>query len=229
MIIVTTPMCEKILEFAGISEYKVNKNPGNEKADLAILLSESKIKMNSLSIKLNTFSQIKDSIIEVSKLGDNGDIGNISKNPISDEKINDIFAQYSIASDWISDKKKALQEKNSKIKVKVYSKFLRDIVEDMGFSIIDFDDDKFSDFYYIVFPDYMNIDEVVNFKNNNVDEINNFNNSTNSHSNPNHSNNYSISNNCEIISIPTHKNVPKDPIKRAEMRYSILNDLKINI
>ena len=197
MIIVTTPMCEKILDFAGISEYKVNKNPDNEIGDLAILLSENKTKMNSLNIKLNTFSQIRDSIIEVSKIGDNE---NISKSSISEEKIKDIFTQYSIANDWISDEKKDLREKNSKIKVKVYSKFLKDIVDDMGFSIIDSDDE--SDFDYIILPDYMDIDDIIN-----------------------NSNNYDY----KIISIPTHKNVPKDPIKRAELRYSILNDLESNI
>jgi len=51
------------------------------------------------------------------------------------------------------------------------------------------------------------------------------NNHTNNFNNHNHSTDYSIDNNREVISIPTHKNVSKDPIKRAEMRYSILNDL----
>ena len=210
MIIVTTPMCEKILEFAGISEYKVNKNPNNEDGDLAILLSESKTKMNSLSIKLNTFSQIKEAIIEVSKLKGTENIENISKNQISDEKINEIFAKYSLANLWSSNEKKQLQEKNSKIKVKVFSKFLYDIVEDMGFSIIDTVDES-SDFNYIVLPDYMNIDE--------IEVYNNSNENGDCYSVPKY----------KIISIPTHKNVPKDPIKRAELRYSILNDLKINI
>jgi hypothetical protein len=210
MIIVTTPMCEKILEFAGISEYKVNKNPDNEDGDLAILLSESKTKMNSLSIKLNTFSQIKESIIEVSKIKDTENGENISKNQISEEKINDIFTQYSIANIWISNEKKDFQEKNSKIKVKVYSKFLHDIVKDMGFSIIDGVEES-SDFDYTVLPDYMNIDEINIYDNSNL------------------STNYFSSQNHEIIPIPTHKSVPRDPIKRAEIRYSILNDLKIKI
>ena len=60
MIIVTTPMCKKILELAGIKDFKVNVNVDNEKADLAILLSENKTKLPSLAIKLNTFSQIKE-------------------------------------------------------------------------------------------------------------------------------------------------------------------------
>jgi len=211
MRIVTTPMCEKILIFAGISEYKVNKSPDNEKGDIAILLSESKTKMNSLSIKLNTFSQIKDSIIEVSKLKDNE---NHLKNPVSEEKINDIFAQYPIAKKWISSEKKSLQDKNSKIKVKVYSKFLKDIVVDMGFNTIDSDDGG-SDFDYIVLPDYMNIEKLDNSNNHN---------SYYKHNHDYNNSNYH-SHNSEIISIPTHKNVPKDPIKRAELRYSILSEL----
>ena len=47
-------MCEEVVKLAGIKDYKVNKNPDLEKGDLAILLSESKIKMDSLPIKLNT-------------------------------------------------------------------------------------------------------------------------------------------------------------------------------
>ena len=196
MIIVTTPMCEKILEFAGISDYKVNKNPDKEEGDLAILLSESKVKMNSLSIKLNTFSQIKESIIKVSKL--KGELGK-NETQFNDsilEDINDIFSKYPLANKWISDEKEKLQEKNSKIRVKVYSEFLKDIVKDMGFSIID-SDDEVSSFDYIVAPDYMNF----------VDSECENNSS------------------CEIITIPTHNNVSKNPIKRAELRYSILNDL----
>lgn len=194
--IVTTPMCEKILEFAGISEYKVNKNPDKEEGDLAILLSENKVKMNSLNIKLNTFLQIKDSIIEVSKLKDKLNENQTPSNDYILQNINDIFSQYSLANKWISDEKEASKEKNSKIKVKVYSKFLKDIVEDMGFSIID-PEDKSSQFDYIILPDYMSL--------NDINEENNF--------------------HYEIITIPTHKNVSNNPIKRAELRYSLLDDL----
>ena len=65
MKIVTTPMCEEIVKFAGIEHYTVNKNPDLEEGDLAILLSESKVKMNSMPIKLNTPSQIFESIKKV--------------------------------------------------------------------------------------------------------------------------------------------------------------------
>ena len=208
MKIVTTPMCEKILEFAGITDYKVNKNPDNEDGDLAIILSESNTKMDSLKIKLNTFFQIKNSIIQVSKIKNilnkhyNSNSSNFNWNEIDfslyepaldSQKINDIFLKYPLASDWLDmNKKDVFQEKNSKINVKVYSSFLRDIIIDMGFNILDLESDS-SNIDYIIFPDYMNIDKE-NSK-------------------------------YGLISILTHKNVSKNPIKRAELRYSILNNL----
>ena len=42
----------------GFDDFKVNKHPDNEDGDFAILLSESKVKMDSLAIKINTFGQI---------------------------------------------------------------------------------------------------------------------------------------------------------------------------
>ena len=66
MIVVTTPMCKQIVEWAGLKEFKVNKFPDEEEGDFAILLSESKVKMDSLAIKINTFGQIKESIKIVS-------------------------------------------------------------------------------------------------------------------------------------------------------------------
>lgn len=221
MKIVTTPMCEKILEFAGIINYKVNKNPDNEEGDIAIILSESDTKMDSLKIKLNTFTQIKNSLVQVSKLKKipnnklninysipddnfNSDIEELSlknndlflnESDLSSKLISDIFSNYSLALDWLdNDKKRDFRKKNLNIRVKVYSLFLRDIVEDMGFTIVELEDnDSKSD--YTIFPDYMNF--------NNKDGSN------------------------ILISIPTHNNAPKDPIKRAELRYSILNNLKI--
>lgn len=209
MKIVTTPMCEKILEFVGITDYKVNKNPDNEDGDLAIILSESNTKMDSLKIKLNTFSQIKNSIIQVSKIKNilnkhhNSNFSKFNWNEIDfslyesaldSQEINDIFLKYPLASDWLDmNKKDVFQEKNSKINVKVYSSFLRDIIIDMGFNILDLESD-ISNIDYIIFPDYMNINKE-NSKNG-------------------------------LISIPTHNNVSKNPIKRAELRYSILNNLK---
>ena len=51
MIVVTTPMCKQIVEWAGLKKFKVNKFPDEEEGDFAILLSESKVKMDSLAIK----------------------------------------------------------------------------------------------------------------------------------------------------------------------------------
>jgi hypothetical protein len=144
MRIVTTPMCKKILEFAEVTNFKVNKFPDNEEGDLAILMSENKIKMNSLILKLNTFSQIRDSIIKVSKFS--------NKQVDINLKIDNIFSNYKIAKKWTDNEKKLmLKEINSKIKLKIYSKFLKDIAEDMGFQIIS-NNESYYDF--IVFPDY---------------------------------------------------------------------------
>ncbi|MDL2245978.1 hypothetical protein LJB96_00015 [Methanobrevibacter sp. OttesenSCG-928-K11] len=179
MIIITTPMCSKILEFAGISNFKINKNPDEEEGDLAILLSESKVKMNSLKIKLNTFNQIKQSIIDVSKYS--------SKGIITEDEINNVFSNYPIAMKWLNSNNE-IKEKNSKISIKVYSEFLKDIVKDMNFNLNSVEYD------YVVFPDYMG---------NLVEE---------------HDEN-------KLISIPTHNNISKDPIKRGEIRYSILENI----
>lgn len=71
MKIVTTPMCEEIVRLAGISDYVVNKYPDEEEGDLAILLSESKVEMDCLAIKLNTPSQVFESIKKVSEIAQN--------------------------------------------------------------------------------------------------------------------------------------------------------------
>ena len=93
MKIITTPMCEEIVKLAGISEYVVNKFPDEENGDLAILLSESKIEMDSLPIKLNTPSQVFESIKKVSK---------IAKNELSDEDIISFFEGYEFSCKYFS-------------------------------------------------------------------------------------------------------------------------------
>ena len=87
MRIVTTPMCEEIVRLAGISDYAVNKFPDKKDGDLAILLSESKVEMDSLPIKINTPKQIFESIKEVSKL---------TQNELSDEEIQSFFDDFEI-------------------------------------------------------------------------------------------------------------------------------------
>ena len=88
MKIVTTPMCEEIVRLAGVTDYTVNKFPKKEDGDLAILLSESKVEMNALPIKINTPTQVFESIMEVSK---------VTGNEISDDEIEASFEGYTLA------------------------------------------------------------------------------------------------------------------------------------
>ena len=65
MKIITTPMCEEIVKLAGICDYVVNKNPDEEDGDLAILLSESKVEIDSIPLKVNSSVQIFESIKKI--------------------------------------------------------------------------------------------------------------------------------------------------------------------
>ncbi len=134
MRIVTTPMCEEVVKLAGIKEYNVNKNPDLEEGDLAILLSESKVKMDSLAIKLNTPKQLFDSIKEVSKL---------TGHELGDEEILGFFDEYDIALKYLKN------HENTHVKVKVLSNFLKDIVVNIGFEITD------DNYDYVIYPDYL--------------------------------------------------------------------------
>lgn len=129
MKIVTTPMCEEIVKIAGVSDYKVVKFPKKEDGDLAILLSESKTDMEALYLKLNTFEQIKESVEKVGKIC--GTVTEID------------FGDCEIASRYLN------RDVENTAKVKVYSNFLKDITEDMGFVVTD------NDYDYVVAPDYM--------------------------------------------------------------------------
>lgn len=171
MKIVTTPMCEEIVRLAGINNYIVNKHPDEEEGDLAILLSESKVKMNSLPIKLNTPSQIFESIKKVSQ---------IAENELSDEDIWAFFDDYELSKKYLNSNFKR------DISVKVYSEFLKDIVVDAGFNI---DSENFE---YSVFPDYLK---------GSVEETEN------------------------LVEIPSHGDISKNPFERIEVRYAILETL----
>lgn len=172
MRIVTTPMCESILKYAGIEDYVVNKFPNKRDGDLAILLSESKTPLISLKIKLNTFKQIRNSIKIVSNFSNGGELSN--------KDLDDIFRDYDVAMKYLNN------SNDLDIKIKVYSNFLKDIVEDMGFIVDDVD------FDYVVFPDYLR-NEVVEKDN--------------------------------LVEMPSHSSVSKNPIERTELRYSILEDI----
>lgn len=171
MKIVTTPMCEEIVKLAGVSDYVVNKHPDEEDGDLAILLSESKVTMNSLPIKLNTPSQIFQSIKEVSK---------IASNELSDEYVLSLFDDYELSKKYLNSNFKR------DVDVKVYSEFLKDIAIDFGFNIVD------EGYDYVIYPDYL--------KEKVAEEDN-------------------------LVEIPSHGSISKNPFERIEVRYGILENL----
>ena len=206
MIVVTTPMCKQIVEWAGLKEFKVNKFPDEEEGDFAILLSESKVKMDSMAIKINTFGQIKESIKTVSNALFEK---NLIEKAIGDEEIEAIFNDYKgdveyalLDEDEFNKIRKSCNDK----RVKVYSEFLKDIVSDIGSDVIDFKYDKNGkdgdnedlgmDFDYLVYPDYLE-EEVL--KRENLE-----------------------SNEFKAIKILSHNNISKDPILKAESRYATL-------
>jgi segregation and condensation protein B len=166
MKIVTTPMCKDVLNLSGIKEFDISIDPDSTDADIAIVLSETDTKMKSVKIKLNTFKQIKKSI----------------------ELLREMFGKGEEIDLDISNYIEFDGSVNRNIKVKVYSNFLRDIVDDLGFTIVYENPD------YLVYPDYIKdilSDEIITMDN-------------------------------RVVEIPSHKNAPKDPIKRAVMRYKIL-------
>lgn len=143
MKIVTTPMCEEIVRLAGIKDYAVNKFPQKGDGDLAILLSESRVEMDAIQIKINTSTQIFESIKKISGL---------AGNELSDEEILSYFDDYELCRKYLnSDFKRD-------VNVKVYSEFLKDIVSDVGFNIVA------DDFDYVIYPDYLK-DKVIETEN----------------------------------------------------------------
>ncbi len=167
MKIVTTPMCKDVLKLAGIMEFYTNSDPDSTEADIAVVLSETDTTMKSIKIKLNTFTQIQKSV----------------------ETLQEIFGVDPDELDFdINNYTKFDRSLNRNIKVKVYSNFLKDIVDDLGFTIVYDDPD------YLVYPDYL--------RNVLLDEI--------------------ITLGDRAVEIPSHKNTPRNPIKRAETRYKLL-------
>jgi segregation and condensation protein B len=169
MKIVTTPMCKDVLELAGVREFDVNLDPDSTDYDIAVVLSETDTNINSVKVKLNTFYQIKTSI----------------------EMLREIFETDEVEydpKDYIYHG--VNKSENRKIKVKVYSNFLRDIIDDLGFDVVR--DDEY--YHYLVYPDYIK-DEI-------LEEI--------------------LKMGDRVVEVPSHKNTPKNPIKRAELRYKLL-------
>ena len=206
MIVVTTPMCRQIVEWAGLEDFKVNRFPDEEEGDFAVLLSESKVEMDSLAIKINTFRQIKESIKTVSKAFFEK---NLIEKAIADEGIDSIFNDYKNDVEYAhldENEFNEIRKSNNDKKVKVYSEFLKDIILDIGADVIDFtydkngNDDKANDlgmdFDYLVYPDYLE-EEVLKREN-------------------------LKSNEFKVIKILSHNNISKDPILKAESRYATL-------
>ena len=135
MKIITTPMCEDVLRLAGVKEYSVVKPDRIEDADVAVLLSETQSDIPKVSVKLNTYTQLYDSILNVSKEFN----GNVDEEKLS--KIRKYISS--------NDRKKDYRQST---KVKVYSNFLKDTILDMGFSVVE------EDYDFIVIPDYMRVD-----------------------------------------------------------------------
>ena len=171
MKIVTTPMCEEIVKLAGITDYAVNKFPKKDDGDFAILLSESKVEMDCLAIKINTPRQVFQSIKEVSK---------INGNELSDMDVQAFFDDYKLAKKYLNSNFKR------DINVKVYSEFLKDIVLDIGFNVVS------DNFDHVIYPDYLK-DEVIEDEN--------------------------------LVEIPSHNSISKNPFEKIETRYSILENL----
>jgi segregation and condensation protein B len=134
MKIITTPMCEDVLRISGLTDYTVVKPDEIKDADIAILLSETRSEIPKMSIKLNTYSQVYKSVLEIQKR---------FNTKINEEEINVIKN--------LIDENNAKKDNRKNTKVKVYSNFLKDTVLDMGFTIDE-------DCDYIVAPDYMNLE-----------------------------------------------------------------------
>ena len=99
--------------------------------------------MDAIQIKINTSTQIFESIKKISGLADE---------EVSDEKILSYFDDYELCRKYLnSDFKRD-------VNVKVYSEFLKDIVSDVGFNIVA------DDFDYVIYPDYLK-DKVIETEN----------------------------------------------------------------
>lgn len=171
MKIVTTPMCEEIVKLAGITDYEVNRFPTKKDGDFAILLSESKVEMDALPIKINTPKQVFESIRMVSK---------IAGSELADCDIEEFFEDYELARKYLNS------SFERDINVRVYSEFLKDIVLDVGFNIVS------DDFDYVIYPDYLK-DKVTESEN--------------------------------LVEIPSHNSISKNPFEKIELRYGILENL----
>ena len=195
MKIVCTPMCESLLKLAGLDDYIVNLKVDNEKeADFAISLSETKVNMPCLQVKMNTFDQYYESVVSIWELAKENnlncveDIREVLEKQLSSESISSIWCTYI----WtLEDSSLHHYKSNTCYRVKVYSNFLKETVQDMGFNIVNVDE-RVS---FVIVPDYL--------KDTITDEGN-------------------------VLNIPSHKNVSLDAFERLCERYTLINDFVKN-
>ncbi|HEY0196778.1 MAG TPA: hypothetical protein VGC02_04300 [Methanobacterium sp.] len=173
MKIVTTPMCQEILRLAGVSQFQLVKDGDYGDADIAVVLSETKIHENTstkiIKLKLNTFNQIEDSI----------------------KLISNILGTKPLKEDFNNQPANHRRDENRKIKVKTHSHFLREIAKDMGFTVVT--DDSYD---FLIYPDYLGKELEKE-----LHEAGG-----------------------RAIELSSHGNAPQNPVKRAEMRYQILEN-----
>lgn len=173
MKIATTPMCQEILRLAGVQEFQIMMDNVYDEADMVVVLSETeideKLPIKFIKLKINTFPQIQHSIGLISDI--------MGTEPLKKE-----LNQYEIAY----KKNKIIYKK---VKVKVYSNFLKEIAEDMGFQVI-----TEEEYDFIIYPDYLK-DRLKK----EIDKAGE-----------------------RAIELPSHTNAPLNPIKRAQIRYQIL-------
>jgi hypothetical protein len=168
----TTPMCKQVLDLAGVLEFEIMRDDKDIKADIVFTLSETKIPSASstkyVKLKLNTYKQIEESVKLVSEI--------LNTTPIN-EHLNLSSRDHH-------------REDYRNLRLKVHTNFIREIVEDLEFQVVE------EDYDYLVYPDYLRTELEEEIK-----ELGK-----------------------RAIELPSHKNAPKDPIKRAELRYKVLEN-----
>jgi segregation and condensation protein B len=172
MRIAATPMCKQVLNLAGVLEFDIIKDDKDTKADIIFTLSETKIPSASstkyVKLKLNTYKQIEASVKLVSEI--------LNTKPIN-QNLN-LSPKYHHKEDYRN------------LRLKVHTNFIREIIEDLEFQIVE------EDYDYMVYPDYLRTELEEEIK-----ELGK-----------------------RAIELPSHKNAPKNPIKRVELRYKILEN-----
>jgi len=152
--IVTTPMCQEILRLAGLPKFRVTKDFDYRNADVAVVLSETMAdgshenpKTRFIKLKLNTFSQIEQSVKRISNFFGTEILHEDLNGRLTWSKEN--LGALRQANGNMKEAKGAMNQ-NRKIKVKVYSNFITEIIDDLGLTAV-----KGNDYDFLVYPDYL--------------------------------------------------------------------------